>query len=467
MTENHLDRPQIERVSFWLARLALLAVLSFGSPLPSSADSAVCAQAKLDVGMKEEKIPHSESSASLKETLDWLRQRVPEFADYTFPPICDDTRHFAMEELDLSGCEQWRFKQAENYDELDFSPKDVDPQAVTIIFFGLDPKADKCGPCVDYTVAARLRPGRTAYERTAGQSSTLSSEQGAVTVSVRSHEQAERVAKALRHALELCSGESAASAAHSLGRGGRSFRDCDECPEMVVLPAGSFTMGSPASEPKHLDQEGPLHRVTIHHTLAVGKYPVTVDQYARFASEYSRASNEWRTPSFAQNPNYMQTGRDPVVRVNWYDPKAYAAWLSEKTGHAYRLLSEAEWEYAERAGTSTPYWWGNSDADICRNASDGPCNHYVTVPVESYPANAFGLSDMAGNVWEWTEDCWHISYAGAPNDGTAWTTGICRGRVQRGGPWGYMDGGVRSAFRYLGLPENGRTLTGFRVARRM
>ncbi len=234
-----------------------------------------------------------------------------------------------------------------------------------------------------------------------------------------------------------------------------TFRDCDGCPEMVVVPAGSFTMGSPSSEPKRSPGEGPQHRVTIGQAFAVGKYPVTRDEYSRFASETGRDH---------ENPGFPQTGRHPAVLVSWDDAKAYVAWLSQKTGHSYRLLSESEYEYAERAGTTTAYWWGDSDADLCGYANGGPCNHHGTVPVGSYPANAFGLYDMAGNVWEYTEDCWNESYAGAPDDGTAWTTGTCIVRVVRGGSRYSGAGYLRSAFRYA-LGAGSGDAEGFRVAR--
>ncbi len=229
-------------------------------------------------------------------------------------------------------------------------------------------------------------------------------------------------------------------------------------PQMGVLPAGSFMMGSPESEVGGFSDEGPQHEVTINYRFAIGKYPVTRDEYAQFASETS-ANSEWRSPGFTQ------TGSDPVVNVSWDDAKAYVRWLSEKTGQNYRLPSEAEYEYAERAGTSTAYWWGDSDADLCSYANGAPCNHHGTVPVGSYPANAFGLYDMAGNVWEWTEDCWNPSYAGAPDDGSAWTSGDCGQRVVRGGSWVGFSYILRSALRFR-LNTGGRfTALGFRVAR--
>jgi formylglycine-generating enzyme required for sulfatase activity len=255
------------------------------------------------------------------------------------------------------------------------------------------------------------------------------------------------------------------AAANAHPTGGRTFRDCADCPEMVVVPAGSFTMGSPSSEAGRGDDEGPQHQVTIGSSFAVGKYPVTRDEYARFVEATGHSNDE-------SVVDFPQTARDPVVAVSWDDVKAYVAWLSEKTGKNYRLLTESEYEYAERAGTSTVYWWGDSADELCRYANGGPCNHRGTVPVGTYPANAFGLNDMAGNVWEWTEDCFNESYAGAPVDGTAWTAGICSQRVARGGSWDNDGDGawsLRSAARppfRINDSSRYRVINfGFRVAR--
>ena len=227
---------------------------------------------------------------------------------------------------------------------------------------------------------------------------------------------------------------------------------------MVVVPAGRFTMGSPSSEPGRVSDESPQHQVTIGYSFAVGKYPVTRDEYARFASE-TGANSAW------QNPGFPQTGMDPVVNVNWADAKAYVAWLSTKTRKSYRLLSESEYEYAERAGTTTTYWWGDSADQLCSRANSGPCNRLSTVPVGSYPANAFGLYDMLGNTLEWTEDCYNSSYTGAPDDGTAWTSGTCGRRVLRGGSWVGYSGVLRSADRVGGSAVARVSVGGFRVAR--
>jgi formylglycine-generating enzyme required for sulfatase activity len=238
----------------------------------------------------------------------------------------------------------------------------------------------------------------------------------------------------------------------------KTFRDCTGCPEMVVVSAGTFTMGSPSSEPGRYENESPQHLVTIGYAFAVGKYPVTRDEYGLFASETNRTFSEWLNPSFAQ------TGRSPVVNVGWDDAKAYVVWLSQKTGQRYRLLSEAEYEYAERAGTTTAYWWG--DEWNCSYANGSGCGHNGTVQVGSYPPNAFGLYDMAGNTWEWVEDCWHENYTGAPANGAAWTTAPCDLRDERGGSWGDGTRDLRSAERD-GEDANDREGSngGFRVAR--
>jgi formylglycine-generating enzyme required for sulfatase activity len=261
---------------------------------------------------------------------------------------------------------------------------------------------------------------------------------------------------------------------------GRSFRDCTDCPEMVVVPSGSFTMGSPPGEQGRWDDEGPQHVVTISRPFAVGKFHVTRDQYAVFVREtaYTHSGCDWR-PSFAQE------GSHPVVCVSWDDANAYVNWLAKKTGKPYRLPSEAEWEYAARGRTSPGayprYWFGDDEKDLCRygNGADqkarashavsagwtiAPCNdgYAYTSPVGHYQPNAFGLYDMFGNAWQWTADCWHGKYDGAPRDGTAWTTGGGGGRVVRGGSWNYSPRNLRAAVRSR---DAGTNNNGFRVAR--
>ena len=273
---------------------------------------------------------------------------------------------------------------------------------------------------------------------------------------------------------------------------GTSFRDCDVCPEMVVIPPGSFTIGSPTSETGRFDQEGPQRRVTIPGALAVGKFEVTRGEYAQFVQETARAtgacnvfrdgkwqedaSKNWRDPGYAQHDTH------PVACVNWDDAKAYVAWLSRNSGRNYRLLTEAEWEYTARAGTTTAYYWGDNAANNCQYANGADqtlktanasatnvatCtdNHAYTAPVGSFQANAFGLHDMSGNVWEWTEDCWNANHNGAPSDGGARTSGECGLRVLRGGSWYFYPRGLRSAYRDGGTSVFRVNGVGFRVAR--
>lgn len=245
---------------------------------------------------------------------------------------------------------------------------------------------------------------------------------------------------------------------------GTAFKDCDVCPEMVVVPAGSFMMGSPQSEQGRDSDEGPQHPVTISRQFAAGKYEVTFDEWDACVRERGCGHNP--------TDNGWGRGQRPVINVSWQDAKAYAEWLSSKTGRSYRLLTEAEWEYAARAGTMTAFSTGmtinptqaNYDATSSYAGSVTGPYRQQTVPVGSFQPNAFGLYDVHGNVWEWTEDCWNGSYNGAPSDGSAWTSGDCGQRVLRGGSWFNNPWRLRSAYRLRDLRF--RTFTfGFRVAR--
>ena len=240
---------------------------------------------------------------------------------------------------------------------------------------------------------------------------------------------------------------------------GRRFRDCEGCPELVVVGAGSFMMGSPAGEEGRGDDEGPVHRVTIGEPIAVGVYEVTFGEWDACR----------RGGGCAHNPADRGGGRGtrPVINVSWEDAREYVGWLSRETGERYRLLSESEWEYVSRAGTETRYHWGDAVGGNRANC-DGCGSRWnrQTSPVGSFSSNAFGLHDVHGNVWELVEDCYHDSYAGAPSDGRARTSGAdCSGRVWRGGSWDNVPRSVRSAFR-LWNPTGGRhNVAGFRVAR--
>jgi formylglycine-generating enzyme required for sulfatase activity len=285
------------------------------------------------------------------------------------------------------------------------------------------------------------------------------------------------------------------------GRPGQSFRDCADCPEMVIVPAGSFVMGAPEAETARelsrgsiwevsnryaLAQEHPQHSVKIGRPFALGKYPVTRGEYAAFVrsahyavkgecliydgGRYTHpAGSDWRSAGFTQ------TDRDPVVCASWNDAEAYIAWLngrlhsepSFKHNDPYRLPSETEWEYSARAGTPTARWWGdrigtgNADCNGCGSQWD----NQRTAPVGSFRPNPFALNDMLGGVWQWTEDCWHKDYLGAPANGDPWITADCPGRVMRGGNWHNDPWVVRSAGRTFNYVNERTNYIGFRVAR--
>ena len=242
---------------------------------------------------------------------------------------------------------------------------------------------------------------------------------------------------------------------------GRKFRGCAKCPEMVVVPSGSFTMGSPNNEEGRYDGEGPRHRVNIGYPLAVGVYEVTF-------SEWEACVADGGCGGYRPSDSGWGRGNRPVIKVSWKDAQSYVRWLSQKTDHNYGLLSESEWEYVARAGTDTRYSWGN---EIGRNRAncDGCGSRWdddQTAPVGSFSSNGWGVHDMYGNVWEWVEDCWNDSYVGAPTDGSAWGSGDCVKRVLRGGSWLFEPGSLRSANRGRNTTEGRNFISGFRVIRR-
>lgn len=247
---------------------------------------------------------------------------------------------------------------------------------------------------------------------------------------------------------------------------GDTFKDCDDCPEMVVVPPGEFMMGSPKSEKMRGEDEDPRRKVTIANKFAVGKFEVTF-------SEWDACVKGSGCNGYKPREKGWGRGNRPVINVNWYDAKAYVTWLSHKTKQTYRLLSEAEWEYVARANTDTPFWWGNSistaqanyDGNDTYNGTKGKFR-VKTLQVDSFKANNFGLYNVHGNVWEWVEDCWHKSYHGAPKDGTAWLKGgDCKKRILRGGSWYNNPDYLRSANRNWDNATNRYFITGFRVAR--
>jgi len=274
---------------------------------------------------------------------------------------------------------------------------------------------------------------------------------------------------------------------------GAVFRDCKDCPEMVVIPAGSFTMGSSAAEkswavshgatPGSVSDEAPQHTVSLR-SFALGKYDVTRREYAAFVRETDRSPGDGcydngnpNSPKRAgvswQNPGFNQTERDPVVCVSWQDAQAYVTWLNSKMRRAgaasgysrYRLPTEAEWEYAARAGISTRFWWGDDDSSAAGRAWYKDNSGGQTHPVGLKPANRFGLYDIAGNVWQWTQDCYADDYTKAPTDGGSNETANDCLRVDRGGSWFYPAWLLRSATRERNPAGYRDTVMGFRVAK--
>ena len=235
---------------------------------------------------------------------------------------------------------------------------------------------------------------------------------------------------------------------------GDIFRDCSGCGELVVVPAGSFDMGSTT------EYENPVHRVSIAKPFAIGRYEVTFGEWDQCVDD----------GGCKHRPEDRDWGRGdrPVINVSWLDAKAFVTWLSQKTGKTYRLPTEAEWEYAARGGTNTAYWWGRdvgSRQANCRECNTGDVQK--TAPVGSYKPNAFGLYDTAGNAAEWIEDCWNDSYRGAPNNGSAWTSGQCRLRVLRGGAFDSQAKYLRSMARFRYDTDVRYIANGFRVVREL
>lgn len=255
---------------------------------------------------------------------------------------------------------------------------------------------------------------------------------------------------------------------------GERFKDCADCPELVVVPAGQFVMGSPPDEPEREAAREDQVRVTIAKPFAIGAFAVTRGEFAAFvaATGYevdagcyfwtgttweNRADRSWRAPGFEQDD------RHPVTCVDLKSARAYVAWLSKRTGKQYRLPSEAEREYATRAGTATAFSWGSSIAPQFANYG----GTHRTMRVDSFEPNAWGLYNVHGNVWDWIEDCWNESNAGNPGDGSARTTGDCTWRVARGGAWNYSPTYLRSAYRYWNEPDNRSGVQGMRVVREL
>ena len=261
------------------------------------------------------------------------------------------------------------------------------------------------------------------------------------------------------------------------------FRDCPGCPEMVVVRGGSYLMGSRPGEAGRLEDEGPAHRVVIPKAFAVGVHEVTRGEYARFVAAtgyeagascrvWDGGSGAWieRAGASWQAPGFEQTDRHPVVCINWEDAQAYVRWLSGETGHAYRLPSESEWEYAARAGTDTPRYWGASGNPCGQgNGAEASCadGHPWTSPVGTFAANGFELHDVLGNAGEWVQDCWHEGYENAPAGSESRESGDCSRRVLRGGSWGDAAALLRAASRSGQASGMRSSAAGLRVLREL
>jgi formylglycine-generating enzyme required for sulfatase activity len=238
-----------------------------------------------------------------------------------------------------------------------------------------------------------------------------------------------------------------------------TFKECAGCPSMVLVPPDMFTMGSPDVEKDRDVSEGPQHRVTIPRAFAVGKFPTTFAEWDACVA-HGDCSSRISDSGFGR-------GEQPAINVSWDDAQVYVAWLRRMTGKPYRLLSEAEWEYVARAGTTTAYYWGddvgvdNANCNGCR----GQSHELRPTPVGSFPPNPFGVYDMAGNVFQWTQDCWNEDHSNAPADGSARLTGDCDGHVVRGGPWNFKPNALRTARRDAVAHEVRSANIGFRVAR--
>ena len=254
-----------------------------------------------------------------------------------------------------------------------------------------------------------------------------------------------------------------------------TVKDCEQCPELVIVPAGQFTMGGTAGEEGREDDEAPARVVTIAQPFALGKFEVTFDEWdvCVAAGACDKVADEgWGR------------GRRPVINVNFAQANAYVKWLSTKTGKQYALPSEAQWEYAAQFGATQGTYWGADKARSCEFASvydvltreklkfdwkSFPCEDRfeTTAPAGSYAANSIGLHDMLGNVWEWVADCYRPSYVGAPSNGSAVTAATCDKQLARGGSWNIFPAWVRTGYRYGLQGRLGANNLGFRVMRVM
>jgi formylglycine-generating enzyme required for sulfatase activity len=239
------------------------------------------------------------------------------------------------------------------------------------------------------------------------------------------------------------------------------FKECEFCPEMIVVPAGQFRMGASENEPGSTADERPQHLVSFTKSFSVGRFAVTFDEWDACIAAMGC--------SYRPSDQYWGRGKQPVINIRWDDAKEYVGWLSRKTGRSYRLLSEAEREYVTRAGTSSAYWWGDDFTPHQANSAD-PADHAQptfarTVSVDSFAPNPWGLFQVHGNVYDWVEDCGNDSYVDAPSDGGAWMTGNCDVHMLRGGAFSRRPETLRSAARLWSGNPNRMIYMSVRVAR--
>jgi formylglycine-generating enzyme required for sulfatase activity len=262
---------------------------------------------------------------------------------------------------------------------------------------------------------------------------------------------------------------------------GKVFKDCKDCPEMVVLPTGTFTMGTPDDEVGREPDEGPMHPVTFARPLAISRFQVLKGEWFAYLKDsgYQMPDGDDRpgrackagVPDYqGSDPRKQYTDRHPAVCMDFAEANAYVAWLSKKTGKQYRLVSESLREYAARGGTSGPFPFPfdeGKEYSIARHANTyGAADGYnFTAPAGSFAPNAFGVYDMHGNIYEWTADCYNENYVGAPSDGSAWLTGKCEFKRIRGNDWGEAPVFSRSGNRNALVPGDRGDWIGFRVAR--
>lgn len=238
---------------------------------------------------------------------------------------------------------------------------------------------------------------------------------------------------------------------------GQGFRDCPECPEVMIVPPGIFIMGTNQGA----KQEGPAVPVRVRAPFAIGKYETTFDQWAACVKDLGCAVEP--------DDHRWGKGRRPVMNVDWETAQQYTKWLTRKTGQTYRLPSEAEWEYAAKGGKTTEYPWGNDvgqNKANCRQCGT-PWSGKGTAPVGAFEPNPFGLYDMNGNVWEWTLDCWNENHEGRPKDTAPRLEGDCALRAMRSGSWYYFSRLSRSVYRFKNRADVKSYNIGFRVVREL